>query len=387
VKRPRRARAALLNGRLQAVAQAGRGGATSAGSLDAAELEPTQHDANCGQVPRKRQVTDEGGRVHGIAVTVYGWQALVWVEARTKIPLPVQVVKSHDPEVLCRRALVMPAQATPAGATRLDQLAVDRGFWAGPELGWLDQRGITGGVPAKANMAVTADARAQGAAGEEATMGRRVHAIRHGQGRTTWAERLETEVIGIAGLTTYDQYGTVGHGHHHIRHDFQPNPINAVVVRRWNGRDYGPGGKTVFLTNAAVTKLLQSFDDDDRSLIENCCITEAKQQWDLGHSTQKTERAVWVHVVFTLLIFVLATAYRWQYEQAATGEEAVDWQRWRRQPLPQTREKVIVFAQYCDGILPVVEYSLLLGVKLKKLPPGIGTYQAILAKYGLAGDS
>jgi hypothetical protein len=281
----------------------------------------------------------------------------------------------------------MPTQANLAGATRLDKLAVDRGFWAGLELGWLDQRGITCGVPAKANMAVTADARAQAAAGEEATIGRRVHAVRHGQGRTIWAERLETEVVGIAGLTTYDQYGTVGHGHHHIRRDFQPNPINAVVVRRWNGHDYGPGGKTVFLTNAAVTKPLQSFDDDDRSLIENCCITEAKQQWDLGHSTQKTERAVWVHVVFTLLIFVLATAYRWQYEQAATGEEAMGWQRWRRQLLPQTREKVIVFAQCCEGILPVVEYSLLLGVKLKKLPPGIGTYQAILAKYGLAGHS
>jgi uncharacterized RmlC-like cupin family protein len=250
-------------------------GATSTGSLDAAELEPTQHDANCEQVTRKRKVTDEGGKVHGIAVTVYGWQAFVWIEARTKIPLPVQVVKSHDPEVLCRRALVMPTQANLAGATRLDKLAVDRGFWAGLELGWLDQRGITCGVPAKANMAVTADARAQAAAGEEATMGRRVHAVRHGQGRTIWAERLETEVVGIAGLTTYDQYGTVGHGHHHIRRDFQPNPINAVVVRRWNGHDYGPGGKTVFLTNAAVTKPLQSFDDDDRSLIENCCITEA----------------------------------------------------------------------------------------------------------------
>jgi hypothetical protein len=86
-------------------------------------------------------------------------------------------------------------------------------------------------------------------------------------------------------------------------------------------------------------------------------------------------------------LFALATAYRWQYEQAATGEEAVGWQRWRRQVLQQTREKVIVFAQHCDGIFHVVEYSLLLGVKLKKLPPGIGTYQAILAKYGLAEHS
>ena len=36
------------------------------------------------------------------------------------------------------------------------------------------------------------------------------------------------------------------------RRDFQANPINAVVVRKWQGKDYGPGGKTVFLTNASV---------------------------------------------------------------------------------------------------------------------------------------
>jgi hypothetical protein len=46
----------------------------------------------------------------------------------------------------------------------------------------------------------------------------------------------------------------------------------------------GPGGKTVFLTDASVTKLLRLFDGcDDRSLIANCWIKEAKQQWDLGH--------------------------------------------------------------------------------------------------------
>ena len=172
-------------------------------------------------------------------------------------------------------------------------------------------------------MAVTVDAQAQAAAGEGITVGRRVHTVRHGQGKTAWTERLETEVVGIAGLTTYDQYGTPEHGRHHNRRDFQPNPINAVVVRKWHGRDYGPGGKTVFLTNAPVEKPLQPFDDyDDRSLIENCCIKESKQQWSLKHPPQKTARAVHVHVLFTLLMFALATAYRLQCEQDDTGERA-----------------------------------------------------------------
>jgi hypothetical protein len=133
-----------------------------------------------------------------------------------------------------------------------------------------------------------------------------------------------------------------------------------------------------------VDKPLQVFDDDDdRSLIENCCIKACKQQWDVGHPPKKTERAVQVQVVFTLLMFALATAYRLQGEREATGGEPVGWQRWRRQLLEQTRDKVIVFAQGADGIFHLAEYSWLVGVKLKDRPPGISTRQDLLAKYGL----
>ena len=282
------------------------------------------------------------------------------------------------------RALVTQARANLAGAARLHKVVFDRGFLDGTDLWWLDQHGITFVVPAKDHMAVTADARAQTVVGEEITVGRRVHSVRHGQGREAWTERLETEVVGMTGLTTYDQYGTPEHGRQGNRRDFQANPINAVVVRQWNGRDYGPAGKTVFLTNAPVDKPLRPFDDDDdRSLIENCCIKEAKQQWELGHPPQKTDRAVRVHVLFTLLMFALATAYRLPCEREDMGGEPVGWQRWRRQLLEQTRELVIVFAQGYYGIFHLAEYSLLLGVKLKDVPPGIGTRQEILAKYRL----
>ena len=234
-------------------------------------------------------------------------------------------------------------------------------------------------------MAVTVDARAQAAAGAGITVGRRVHTVRHGQGNTAWAERLETEVVGSTGLTTDDQDGTAEHGRHANRRDFPPHVINAVVVRTWQGREYGPGGKTVFRTNAVVQQPRQPFDDDDeRRLIENCCIKEAKQQWALGHPPQKNERAVRVHVLFTLLMFALAMAYRLRCEQEAVGVEPVGWQRWRRQLVEQTRDQVIVFAQGWYGIFHIAEFALLMGVKLKDMPPGIGTAQEVLAKYGLA---
>jgi hypothetical protein len=375
---------ALFNSVIRALAKAGGLAAKVTGIVDATDLETTAQYEGCGQVTRKRKITDTRGQVHEIEVTVYGWKLIVLIEARTKIPLAATVVPIQEHETLSLRALVTQARTNLAGHARLHKVVFDRGFLDGVDLWWLQQHGLLFVVPAKENMVVTIDAQAQAAAGEDVTGGRRVHTVRHGQGKTAWTERLETEVVGIAGLTTYDQYGSPEHGRQHNRRDFEPNLINAVVVRKWNNRDYGPGGKTVFLTNASVAKPLQPFDDyDDRSLIENCCIKESKQQWSLKHPPQKTARAVRVHVLFTLLLFALATAYRLQCEQADTGGEPLGWQRWRRQLLAQTRDHVIVFAQGYYGIFHMAEYSLLLGVNIKDRPPEIGTQPQILAKYGL----
>jgi hypothetical protein len=158
-----------------------------------------------------------------------------------------------------------------------------------------------------------------------------------------------------------------------------------VVVRKWRGKDDGPGGHTVFLTQASVAKPLRPFeDDDDRRLIEHCCIKEAKHEWDLGHPPPKTDRAVRVHVLCTRLLFALATAYRLEWEREARGGEPVGWPRWWRQLWEQTRAQVIVCAQGDDGIFHLAEDSRLLGVKLTDVPPEIGSRQQVLAKYQLA---
>jgi hypothetical protein len=128
---------------------------------------------------------------------------------------------------------------------------------------------------------------------------------------------------------------------------------------------------------------LRPFDDDERRLIENCGIKEAKPQWKLGHPPQKNERAVRVHVIFTLLMFALATAYRLPCEPEAMRGEPVGWQRWRRQLLEQTRDQVIVFVQGYYGIFHLAAYSRLLGAKLNDVPSAVGTRQEVLAKYGL----
>jgi hypothetical protein len=81
------------------------------------------------------------------------------------------------------------------GHARLRQVVFDRGFLEGADLWWLQPHGLLFVVPAKENIAVTIDAQAQAAAGEDVTVGRSVHAVRHGQGKTAWTERLEIGVL------------------------------------------------------------------------------------------------------------------------------------------------------------------------------------------------
>jgi hypothetical protein len=191
-------------------------------------------------------------------VTLYGWKLLVLIDARTKIPLAAQVVPIQEHETLCLRALVTQARTNVGGKARRHKVVFDRGFLDGADLWWLDPHGITCVVPPNTTLAVTVDARAQAAAGAEIT-----------------------------------------------------------VVRQWQGKDDGPGGNTVFLTNASVEEPLRPFaDDDDLSLIEHCGLKEAKQPWELGHPPQKTGQAVRVHMVFTLVL-LCSTGYARTRPQAS----------------------------------------------------------------------
>jgi hypothetical protein len=237
VKRNLRDLEAVFHGRIRALAQAGIFGAQVTGIVDGTDLETTERYTGCGQVTRPVRIEAKRGRIPAIEVTVYGWKVLLLSDAATKIPLAVKVGTIEEQESHWRRALITQARMNLTGAARLHQVVVDRGFWDGTDLWWLDQHDFLCVVPAKDHRAVTVEARAQAAAGEGVTVGRRVHSVRHGQGKTARTARLETEVVGITGLTTYDQDGTAEHGRQANRRDFPPHVLNAVVVRPWQGRE------------------------------------------------------------------------------------------------------------------------------------------------------
>ncbi len=121
------------------------------GILDATDLETTAQYTGCGQVTRKRKITDKPGTVHEIEVTVYGRKLIVLIDARTKVPLAAKVVPIQAHETLFLRALITQARTNLAGAARLHKVVFDKGFLDGTDLWWLQQHGILFVVPAKDN--------------------------------------------------------------------------------------------------------------------------------------------------------------------------------------------------------------------------------------------
>jgi hypothetical protein len=370
----------VFNGTMRAWATAGGCGATATGSAEGTALETTARDPGWGRVTRTVRMAQKWGQGHEIAVTVYGWQVRLVIAAATQRPLAVTVGPMDAQEALWTRALVTQARLPPQGDARRHQVSFETGFGDGPTLWWLDQQALALVVPANTPRAVTPDARPQAAAGEDITAGRRMHTVRHGQGRPAWTERLATEAVGITGLTPAAPYGTPAQTRHATRRNCQAPPSQAVVVRQWQGTDDGPGGKPVCLTNASVATPLQPCDaEDERRLIAHCCSKAAQQQGDLGHPPPTNARAVRVHVMCPLLRGALATAYRLQGERDATGGEPVGGQRGRRPLLEQTRDQGIGFAQGDSGLLQRAEYARRWGVRLTDSPPEIGRRQQALA--------
>ena len=63
-------------------------------------------------------------------------------------------------------------------------------------------------------------------------------------------------------LTSYDSYGEAEDTQYAHRRDYVGQPINAVVVRRWENR-VPKGGGTVYLTNGQVSDPFRIFDTYD----------------------------------------------------------------------------------------------------------------------------
>ena len=366
-------------------------------ALDGSKLPTPESYEGCGKLKQTRSVKIKGQKDAATEeYYVYGWKVLVLIEVQTRLPLAMHLVKIQEYEGKWLIPLLEQAQQNLGSAATIESVVIDRGYLDGADLWQLHQKGLLFVIVGKSNMAVVQDA--QGLAkGERAVVRERV--IRHGHGKTAQEQRLRTELVGVEALTSYDSYGEVEDTQQAHRRDYVGQPINAVVVRRWDNR-VPKGGGTVYLTNAEVHDPFRIFDTYDwRSVIENGIFKEGKHPWHLLRFPKRTEAAVVVHVFFTLLVMALCTAFRlWQVQTASTPTLATEalptlssallegegTARWRQRLREANRDKIIVFIGQTYGIFHLAEFALLTHLPLRRLPSSLGSPQAVLQRFGIS---
>jgi len=366
-------------------------------ALDGSKLPTPETYEGCGKLKQTRSVKVKGQKERATEeYYVYGWKVLVLIDVPTRLPLAMKVVKIQEYEGRWLVPLLAQAQENLGTRGHISTIVIDRGYLDGEDLWQVHRQGIIFVVVGKAHMAVTQDAQAL-AKGERAQVRERV--VRHGHGKTATEERLRTELVGIAGLTTYDAYGDPQQTQYAHRRDYQGQPINAVVVRRWDNRVPATDG-TVYLTNGSVSDPFVVFDRyDGRSVIENGIFKEGKYLWHLGRFPKRTEAAVIMHVHFTLLVMALCTAFRlWQAQQATAPRQQTESRpslsttllggegtaRWRLRLKEENRDKIIVFIGQAYGVFHLAEFAMLTHLPLRRLPSSLGSPQAVLQRFGIS---
>jgi len=225
---------------------------------------------------RTREVMTKEG-VKNVQELRVGYK-LVWAYApQVGLPLALAVDGAHADERPFVDGLLDQAEGVLGGRAKIDLLLIDRGYLSGPGLWAIHQRGLTFVIPARSNEQVYKEARSlAGMEGPGLAVHRRSRtemvAVRPKEGGPAKIQRRVTEVVGIEDCQTFETYAPVAEvrdGEHKDRFKkyFKPNPINAVVLTRQDGRDEPA---LVLLTNGPVSDPLAVLDAyDQRSRIEN----------------------------------------------------------------------------------------------------------------------
>lgn len=321
-------------------------------ALDSSDLETTEQYRGAG----KKKVTVRKKLPNGQYIEweeyLYGFKVVVIYEVRLRLIVAAQVapINRHDTNFtldLLHQAIVNVGQGV------IKVLVLDRGFLDGETLWTLKHSyGVDFVIPSKDDMRVTMEARAfRRQKIKDADL---IWAERPGEGKKGLGQ---VQLYGVKAVTAYDQYGDADHQKKLNRKDFQPNPLNVIVVYEWQGKTYRPGQEKVFLTSLPIDQPLTILDTYDlRSLIENCAFRELKQGWCLGKFPKKTQEAVRGHVFLTLVIFTLTNAYRTEI-----GQELAQAGIRRQRLVWQEANKVLVVAGDYYAIFDLEELLIILG--------------------------
>ena len=281
-----------------------------------------------------------------IPKTIYGFKLLVIRGVQSGIVVAAKMVKIQESEKNYTLRLIRLAQKN-IGKKKIKVLVLDRGFIDGITL-WKMKHdfNIDFIIPATKVMDITKDARGLRDRGNEDGI---------------WREEAEEiTALGIRGLTSYDQYGDEKHNkENRYNKTFRANPINVVMVIKWNREEYKRGKEKVFLTTLRVDKPVSVIKKYKlRSLIENTTFRELKTGWLIDNIPKKTESAVRTHVFLTVCMFNMCKAYRSQLGKEIT-EQGI--RRFRRETFAQTKNKVVIIAEPYYGVFDLEELMILVG--------------------------
>lgn len=340
----------LLNSTIRLLAKSGFLQKKLRVALDSTDLETTEKYEGVGKKRKEKKV--KGKKV---MVTVYGWKLIIIQDLKSRMILAAKVVKINRHETNYLRELINQARQNLEGTgIKIKQVVCDRGFLDGGDQWWLEEQGMKFIVPAKSNMQVAQDA--QGFRNQKP------------DGKYLFREEGEgITAYGIRELKTFDQYGDKKHrDKNRYSKDFEANPINACVVTKWDGREYGPGKEKVFLTNLDVNEPLRIIGYyGERSQIENQGFRELKQGWQINEFPNKAKRAVFAHILLTLIVFNLANGFRTD-RGCSLADKGI--RRFRYQEMKGASiHKLVVFAGKWYAIIDVEELMILLGKPPKEL--------------------
>ena len=359
-------------------------------ACDATLYETTSKFKGCGCVTHKVKVKARGyrkvGELKEISVTLYGWKVWAIYEIKTGIPLAIKIDTIEKPDNLHILRVLEQAKENVKPSSRIDSLVIDRGFLDGKVLYQIDQQGIEFVIPLKRSMEATKDARQLALDSENFPPVTREVELVHGYGKKKYTEKVITTLVGVPDLLTCDWFNPEGSKANTTKKDYEPIPLNAVVVKQWDNQIPPLEKQVVFITNVDVKDPFIAFDRyDDRSLIENKLFREVKQNWHFEHPPKKTKQGVFVQVYMIMAMKALTTAYlKWQEEQLkleALGKPST-WQMYRRKLKVINRNKLIVFVGECFGIFPSHEVFMLANVPVYKIAKELNvTRDQLYAKY------
>ena len=359
-------------------------------SCDCTLYETTNKFKGCGSVTRKVKVKARGYRKTGelkeVLVTLYGWKVWAIYEIKTGIPLAIKIDTIEKPDNLHVLAVLEQAKENVKMASIIDSLVIDRGFLDGKVLYKIDQQGIEFVIPLKRNMEAAKDARQLALDSESFPPVTREVEVVHGYGKKRYTEKVLTTLVGVPDLLTCDWFNPEGSQANTTKKDYEPIPLNAVVVKTWDNKTPPLEKQVVFVTNIGVKDPFLTFDRyDDRSLMENKLFREVKQNWHFEHPPKKTKEGVYIQTYMTMGMKALTTAFlKWQEEQLqleALGKQST-WQMYRRKLKVLNRNKLIVFVDQHFGIFPSHEVFMLANVPVHDIAKELNiTRDQVYAKY------